>query len=71
MPAMGGLEVQQHLAIDHSPVAIIIITGHDAPHVRAECLSAGASAYLTKPVDQEILMASIRDIIQAKRRTMI
>lgn len=66
MPGMSGLEAQQHLALDHSPVAIIIITGHDAPHVRSECLAAGVSAYLTKPVDEKILMASIRDIVEAK-----
>lgn len=66
MPGMSGLEAQQHLSLDGSPVAIIIITGHDAPHVRSECLAAGASAYLTKPVDEKTLMASIRDIMEAK-----
>ncbi len=54
MPGMGGLEVQQHLSRIGSPVSVIVITGHDAPHSQSECLAAGAFAYLTKPVDEEI-----------------
>ena len=68
MPGMSGLEAQQHLSLDGSPVSIIIITGHDAPHIRSECLAAGASAYLTKPVDEKILMSSIREIVEANAR---
>jgi FixJ family two-component response regulator len=63
MPGMSGLEAQEHLKSNGSDISVIIITGHDAPHSRAECLSAGASAYLTKPIDEEILMSSIRAIV--------
>lgn len=65
MPGMSGLEAREELRRGGTSVAMIIITGHDAPHSRAECLSAGASAYLTKPVDEKILMSSIRDIVAA------
>ncbi|MGE3876127.1 MAG: response regulator transcription factor [Parvibaculaceae bacterium] len=67
MPGMTGLEAQEHLRSSGSDVAVIIITGHDAPHSRAECLSAGACAYLTKPVDENVLMSSIRDIVEANK----
>jgi FixJ family two-component response regulator len=66
MPGMSGLEAQQHLASKGLPVSVIIITGHDAPHARAECLAAGAIAYLTKPVDEQVLMSSIARIAQMK-----
>lgn len=65
MPGMSGLEAREELRRGGTSIAMIIITGHDAPHSRAECLSAGASAYLTKPVDEKILMSSIRDIVAA------
>lgn len=68
MPGMTGLEAQEHLRRSGSDVPVIIITGHDAPHNRVECLSAGARAYLTKPVDENVLMSSIRDIVEANTR---
>jgi DNA-binding NarL/FixJ family response regulator len=37
-----------------------LITAHDAPSAREECLREGAIAYLLKPVDQHVLLDAVR-----------
>jgi FixJ family two-component response regulator len=59
MPGMNGLDVQQQLARSGLRVPIVVITGHDEPQARAQCLSAGAAAYLRKPLDDEALLDAI------------
>ena len=59
MPGMNGLDIQQHLARSGQRMPIVIITGHDEPLARAQCLSAGAAAYLRKPIDDEALLDAI------------
>lgn len=61
MPGMSGRDVQRHIAETETDIAVIVITGHDSPKSRTECLSDGASAYLTKPVDETLLLAAIHD----------
>src|SRR5262245_34403339 len=48
MPEMSGLELQRHLIDSGVRLPTVIITGHDEPGVREECIAAGASRYLRK-----------------------
>ena len=60
MPLMNGLEVQSRLK-DLSPsTRVIIFSGKDDPLVRSTALNAGASAFLTKPFDDEELLTAVR-----------
>lgn len=59
MPGLTGLDVQCRLAAAKTRLPTIIITGHDQPGVANEALSAGASAYLTKPADERVLLEAI------------
>jgi FixJ family two-component response regulator len=59
MPGMTGLEVQQDLARRGIRIPTIIITAHDEAGIREQCKSAGAIAYLAKPVPQAELFAAI------------
>lgn len=59
MPGMSGMDVQQQLARDGLRLPTVIITGHDEPETRSRCLSAGAAAYLRKPLDDETLLDAI------------
>lgn len=68
MPGMSGRDVQRHVVSTESDIAVIIITGHDSPKSRTECLASGAGAYLTKPVDERLLLATIEEAT-AKRVT--
>ena len=60
MPQMSGLEVQSQLRDISPSTRIIVFTGNDDPLVRSTALNAGASAFLTKPFDDEELLTVIR-----------
>jgi FixJ family two-component response regulator len=59
MPEMTGLELQLALARRGVQIPIIIITAHDEAGMRERCKSAGAIAYLAKPVSDTSLFAAI------------
>ena len=60
MPLMSGLEVQSRLRALSPSTRVIIFTGRDDPSVRSSALSAGASAFLLKPFDDEELLTAVR-----------
>jgi len=60
MPQMSGLEVQSQLSQISPSTRVIIFTGKDDPLVRSTALNAGASAFLTKPFDDEELLTAVR-----------
>jgi len=60
MPQMSGLEVQSRLSKISPSTRVIIFTGKDDPLVRSTALNAGASAFMTKPFDDEELLTAIR-----------
>jgi len=60
MPQMSGLEVQSRLRELSPSTRIIIFTGKDDPRVRSTALNAGASAFLSKPFDDEELLTAVR-----------
>jgi len=60
MPLMNGLEVQSRLKEVSPSTRVIIFTGKDDPLVRSTAVNAGASAFLTKPFDDEELLTAVR-----------
>ena len=60
MPGLSGLELQDRLAADGCRLPIIFITALDDAHVQAQALAAGALGFLSKPFDDEELLAAIR-----------
>jgi FixJ family two-component response regulator len=59
MPGLSGTEVQQSLSTAGARFPIVIITAHDSPNLREECMRAGAIAYLCKPLDIRALVAAV------------
>jgi FixJ family two-component response regulator len=59
MPNMTGLELQHHLARSGVEIPTIIITAHGDLEARKRCETAGAVAYLLKPVQDTSLFAAI------------
>jgi FixJ family two-component response regulator len=59
MPDISGTEVQQALKLAGAHFPIVIITAHDAPAVREECMRLGAVAYLCKPLDVRSLLDTV------------
>jgi FixJ family two-component response regulator len=63
LPGLSGLDLQKHLATMRPSVPSVVITGHDAPGVRAHVLAAGAHQYLLKPLDDSVLLAAVASAI--------
>ena len=59
MPEMTGLELQQNLILKGIQIPTIIVTAYDEAGMRERCKSAGAIAYLSKPVQDATLFAAI------------
>ena len=59
MPGMSGLQVLQELRASHIALPTVVITAYDEPQTREQCLAAGASAYLRKPLDERLLLNAI------------
>jgi len=59
LPAMGGFDVMKTLARRGIRLPVIVITGGGDAQTRARALESGASAFLEKPVDDQVLMAAI------------
>ena len=59
MPGLDGLEVLGHLRKTGLETPVIMITAQDDPTLRDTCLSAGANAFLRKPLQATDLLATI------------
>jgi FixJ family two-component response regulator len=59
MPEMTGLELQRDLSANGINIPTIIITARDDVGLRERCRSAGAIAYLSKPIEGESLFAAL------------
>ena len=59
MPEMTGLELQLALTRRGVQIPTIIITAHDEADMRVRCRSAGAIAFLAKPINDTSLFAAI------------
>ena len=70
MPVMDGLAATRRIrawevANGRAPTPIIALTASALKGDRERCLAAGCTAYLTKPIKQEVLLQAIRDISMA------
>jgi FixJ family two-component response regulator len=59
MPEMTGLELQRDLRRRGVQIPTIIITAYNEVTMHARCASAGAIAFLPKPISDEALFAAI------------
>ena len=64
MPDLNGVDVLKELRSRGLHLPVIIITAYDEPSVRANCLAAGASGYLSKPIDEAVLRRAIADAMK-------
>jgi FixJ family two-component response regulator len=69
MPGSTGLEIQSQIARIGLRIPIVIITAYDETESREKCLSAGAAAYLQKPLDGQVLLDAIAAAVQSSAST--
>jgi two-component system response regulator FixJ len=67
MPGMSGLEVLDEIRVAASKLPVILMTGRYDEDFARRSLSAGASAFLRKPIDEDDLLRAI-DVAISERR---
>jgi len=66
MPGLNGRDVQRQLSLGQIHLPIIVVTAHDQPALREQCLADGAVAYLSKPLQRERLVDLINDAVRLR-----
>ena len=59
MPNMSGEQILTQIRRMTGRPPVVVITAHDTPETREQCLAAGAAAYLRKPLDDRLLLNAI------------
>jgi FixJ family two-component response regulator len=67
MPNMGGLELQRQLRVLGHCMPIIFITAFPSEAYRAQALNLGATGFLSKPVDERLLIECLSRAIGISR----
>lgn len=63
MPGMTGLELQEWMARQDTPLPVIVMTGHGDVPLAVTAFRAGAWDFLEKPFDDEYFVARVRAAI--------
>jgi len=64
LPETNGLDFQAQLATSHGDMPIIVITGHANVARSVRAMKAGAVEFLTKPFDEQALLAGVERALQ-------
>ncbi|OQA58369.1 MAG: Transcriptional regulatory protein WalR [Candidatus Omnitrophica bacterium ADurb.Bin277] len=56
LPGMNGLEVLEKIRRDYPETSVLILSGHQETEIVKRALTAGASEYITKPIQLETLL---------------
>jgi len=67
LPGLNGLELQKRVAVERTDMPIIFITGHGDIPMSVGAMKAGAVEFLTKPFNDTVLLAAIRQALERSR----
>ena len=67
LPGLNGLDLQKRIAVERTDTPIIFITGHGDVPKTVQAMKAGAVEFLTKPFNDEVLLAAIRHALERSR----
>jgi FixJ family two-component response regulator len=67
LPGLNGLDLQGLVAGERTDMPIIFITGHGDVPMTVQAMKAGAVEFLTKPFDDDVLLAAIRTALEHSR----
>ena len=68
MPGRDGLALQAAFRLRRPAAAVILMTAYPSDIVRQRALDAGALAFLTKPVDLEVLLTLVEAAVGGHAR---
>ena len=67
MPGLDGLELQRALQASGCDLPVLFLTGHRDIPSSVRAIKAGAVDFLTKPVEDEALLAAVRRALETGR----
>jgi FixJ family two-component response regulator len=67
MPELDGLAVQRLLAERGCGLPIVFLSGNADAVASATAMQQGATAFLSKPVDAEVLLSAVHDALGSAR----
>lgn len=70
MPGINGIQLLRQLRQDFENLPVVMVTGHGSIETAVESIQAGASEFVTKPVDAAVLDLRIQkaiEYVQTKR----
>src|SRR5215472_942980 len=70
LPGLSGLDLQKHIALERPDMPIIFITGFGDIPKTVQAMKAGAVEFLTKPVNNEVLLTAIRQALERSRSAL-
>jgi len=68
LPGQSGLGLQARLIRDGIDLPIVFMTGHGDVPMAVKALKAGALEFLTKPIDEDQLLAAVRKALDVGKR---
>jgi FixJ family two-component response regulator len=71
LPGLNGLELQKYLAVELIEMPIIFITGHGDVPKSVQAMKAGALEFLTKPLNNDVLVSAIRNALERSRLALV
>lgn len=63
MPGMSGMEVLRGIRQQWPGMPVIMLSGHGSDQDFESCLNLGADVYHKKPLDIDVLLKSIHDVV--------
>src|SRR6188768_3647502 len=67
MPDMSGIDLLKRLRELNNPIPVIVITGHGDVPLAVEAMKCGASDFLEKPFDDELLLNSVQSVLSQEK----
>ncbi len=68
MPEMNGVDLQKFARARNAFTQVLFLTGHSTQQTILDALECGATDYLLKPVDRELLVELVRQAVQRVTR---
>ena len=68
LPGLSGLDLQRRMAAIGLEIPIVFLTGHGSIPTSVQAMKAGATEFLTKPVDEEEILRAVHEATERDRR---